>query len=607
MKLGQVLFVLFLLTQGTATFRSDAIAPSRNYTLLSNVLAGDLVGNITLKPSQGPFVIDKDLLVPEGSQLTLKPGAQLLFRPETGIQINGSLIAEGSPENKVSFSSFPYPNASSYASHYYGNGIRLVDGNNYTEGRLEILMNNRWGVICADRWTKENTDVACRHLGFLAGKRHFKQPFDRTKLYLIDYFACKGYENNLWNCDYRRKFMGCPQYPIGIECVGLMRFLKEKVKWRGMSFMMQNHRPLSILKHVTIKDAVFALNVTHQAPEISSVTIRNSIHGIQVSHLIEQSNIELTDILVHDNYLTGMKIMSLKSEVRIRNSSFTTTSLGDGFSFEDETVPIDFCTWGQNSTLVYPLMFSASSDGNDGYCSKPVWGFLLLITATRSVLLSNCTFLHNGKSGVNIENFAGHLQMTNSKMNQNALDGVNIKGLIGKLELNDLDVVNNGQLGLVLEKVSGKIVLESFNISHNKQDGVKVYQGTGFLMMKKGAIKENNAQGIYIGSLREVQLNLTSLKISMNKETGLTLEKTSNGLIMLTDVTTTLNSKYGAYFTQCSSPVAIERSSANANSGHGFYFQRQGGSVKISDFTASLNQESGLRVDDGISRLFIDH
>lgn len=150
-------------------------------------------------------MIEKDVSVPEGSQLTLKPGVQLFFRPGTDIRINGSLVAEGSPENKVLFSSLPYPNASSKASYYYGNGIRLVDGHNYKEGRLEILMNNRWGVICADYWTKKNTDVACRHLGFLGAKRSFKPPVDNTKRYFIDYFHCNGDENSLWHCRYNNR------------------------------------------------------------------------------------------------------------------------------------------------------------------------------------------------------------------------------------------------------------------------------------------------------------------------------------------------------------------------------------------------------------------
>ena len=36
----------------------------------------------------------------------------------------------------------------------------------YTSGRLEVYYSGQWGTVCNDYWTRTNTDVACRQLGF---------------------------------------------------------------------------------------------------------------------------------------------------------------------------------------------------------------------------------------------------------------------------------------------------------------------------------------------------------------------------------------------------------------------------------------------------------
>ena len=48
------------------------------------------------------------------------------------------------------------------------NGVlRLVGGANPAEGRVEICINNAWGTVCDDGFTKEEALVACRQLGKL--------------------------------------------------------------------------------------------------------------------------------------------------------------------------------------------------------------------------------------------------------------------------------------------------------------------------------------------------------------------------------------------------------------------------------------------------------
>lgn len=76
-------------------------------TLLLNaetIITMDLVGK-TLESTGNPYVVNQDILIPEGKSIIIKEGCVFLFKPFTGINVQGELLVEGSQEKPVTFTS----------------------------------------------------------------------------------------------------------------------------------------------------------------------------------------------------------------------------------------------------------------------------------------------------------------------------------------------------------------------------------------------------------------------------------------------------------------------------------------------------------------------
>ena len=173
---------------------------------ISRQLNGTVTGNQTLARADGPYLVTSDLVVPENATLTIEPGAIVNFVPSVGIRVRGSFHAKGKPSQRITFRAVPCGETSfcnkTDGALFYSHGIRLVDGSSYNNGRLQLQYNGRWGTVCNDwgSWDLTDTHVACRHLGFLGGKRYYYDPGSGPVM--MKTVGCKGTEKSLWDCSY---------------------------------------------------------------------------------------------------------------------------------------------------------------------------------------------------------------------------------------------------------------------------------------------------------------------------------------------------------------------------------------------------------------------
>ncbi|KAM5322410.1 scavenger receptor cysteine-rich domain-containing protein DMBT1-like isoform 2-T2 [Glossophaga mutica] len=80
--------------------------------------------------------------------------------------------------------------------------IRLVDGRNPCEGRIEVYHNGTWGTVCDDLWDINAAHVVCQQLGCgegigALGNGHFGAG---TGHILLDNVRCRGDETTLGQC-----------------------------------------------------------------------------------------------------------------------------------------------------------------------------------------------------------------------------------------------------------------------------------------------------------------------------------------------------------------------------------------------------------------------
>ena len=106
--------------------------------------------------------------------------------------------------------------------------IRLVDGRNSKEGRVELFYEGLYGTVCDDHFDDTDAGVACRMLGYKTGIALYSRDSGHspaadfrsgTGQILLDEVECKGSEHHFTDCPYDKHTADCTHMEdAGVRC-----------------------------------------------------------------------------------------------------------------------------------------------------------------------------------------------------------------------------------------------------------------------------------------------------------------------------------------------------------------------------------------------------
>ena len=296
-------------------------------------IIGDIHKDHTISFQNETLEINHTVNVYKNATLRIEPGVNIMFRGNGSLIIHGSLVAIGTETSPIDFSSEMKKNLTGeeiITKGLYGLlTLRLVDGNGFSTGRLEIFHEGVWGTVCDDGWTQINSDVACRELGFSSGTHTSEFPGGSGQIWLDD-VRCTYGDSSLKFCQHRGfGTHNCAHSEdVGLRCTGRRLFRHFNISRMLLHFVGGGKSSLKNVKIHAIQE--------YQAENVSSSTFASSSAIVCNGGCPAVENLNITgfaaafEIRNYGDVLVGnVKITNCFHGVVAFNNEANSTSLKD--------------------------------------------------------------------------------------------------------------------------------------------------------------------------------------------------------------------------------------------------------------------------------------
>ncbi|XP_055592413.1 protein bark beetle-like isoform X1 [Uranotaenia lowii] len=549
-------------------------------------ISGDVVlGEKVLRASESPYSLRTDLEVERRARLIVEPGVTIYFAPMVGITVRGSLVALGSSEHKITFTSLPNSGYRDVVADPRDVGARLVDGPSPVAGRLQLLNQGKWRSVCTNskNWTIADYETTCRQMGYKGGR--FWNWMDKIQNYdprlLLEDPKCAGKEGSLFECDWKSRQIGsgvCDYHSdIGVQCLPL--FDQVTPHWRGIRFenaesketLAHNHIlydfiSLSELRHVEIVragtgrggSAEAAISVIGTPPILDHVTIDHSSYtGINVTR--HEAAFAFKEVTVKRSRGFGIFVNSsygstLLDSVTVReNGADGIRYVGHDLRADeriDRSKVFDFCTLTTTAWQIFPLQLSFEQSQ---FALSPKECSQLLNTGPGYVLTFHFVFFEMTRNETaTIQIYDGMSE------NDRLLASWNIRNSTRPQSVTS----TREKMFIRLRAESRSRVLAHFRVTAG---ATKAYD----LNVTQTTVADNGGRGIAIDNLRS-QVHVHASTITNNNHAAGLHVTSGAGDVNVTDSKISFNSGDGINITYYGGNRNISRSSLSSNRGYGF-------------------------------------
>lgn len=299
------------------------------------VVGGEVEGIESLKP--GEYDVDKDINIRPGGKLILQPGVTLRFPSSIGMMVAGKLDARGKRPNDITLTlkeEIVMTNDSFYetdaelepSTQRYVDlnvPVRLLGGRTPHEGRLQVMLDGKWGTVCNYNWNIVNAALVCHQLGLtLNPDDWYLEPNEipsagMTEDILLSNVECNEFDKDITKCKAEtiESFENSCTHDndVGIRCY--------ETSWAGLRFSAISER--TDLQYVTVEKAGLL--------DYSSNTFKPALQIDFARHSLES-------VKVSNNYHDGLGILysdlyGADAVNTVRNSEFSNNK-GAGISFK---------------------------------------------------------------------------------------------------------------------------------------------------------------------------------------------------------------------------------------------------------------------------------